>query len=278
VPSSTLAGQVAAVTGASRGIGRQVALRLAERGAAVAAIARASAALTGLPEEAARAGARLRAFAADVTLPAEVEEAFAAVDADLGAVTLAVACAGTAGPLGPLHLADPEAWWRTVEVDLRGTMLTARSAVGRMVWRRAGRFVTVYGNLGDRLGAHVSAFAAAKAGVARLTEVLAGELEDSGVLVFGVHPGFVRTPLTERLAWGAEGQAWLPRFGVGVEDRWGDGRPAAELIEAIALGRADALSGRILHVGDDLAELAERCWADQDLRRLRLRWDPPASG
>ena len=266
------------MTGASRGIGRQVALHLAERGAAVAAIARASAALTGLPEEAARVGGRLQVFGADVTGPAEVESAFAAVDAELGPVTLAVACAGTGGPLGPLHLADPEAWWRAVEVDLRGSMLTARSAVGRMVRSRAGRFVTVYGNLGDRLGVHVSAFAAAKAGVARLTEVLASEVEDSGVRVFGVHPGFVRTPLTERLAWGADGQAWLPRFGIGVEDRWGDGGPAAELVEAIALGRADALSGRVLHVGDDLAELAERCRVDQDLRRLRLRWDPPASG
>ena len=197
------------MTGASRGIGRQVALHLAERGAAVAAVARASGALTGLQEEAARAGGRLRAFAADVTAPAEVESAFAAVDADLGAV---------------------------------------------------------------------SAFAAAKAGVARLTEVLASEVEDSGVRVFGIHPGIVRTPLTERLAWGAEGRAWLPRFGDGVEDRWGDGRPAADLVEAIALGRADALSGRILHVGDDLAELAGRCRVDQDLRRLRLRWDPPAGG
>jgi NAD(P)-dependent dehydrogenase (short-subunit alcohol dehydrogenase family) len=175
-------------------------------------------------------------------------------------------------------LADPEVWWRAVEVDLRGSMLTARSAVGRMVRSRAGRFVMVYGNLGDRMGAYVSVFAAAKAGLARLTEVLAGEVADSGVRVFGVHPGFVRTPLTERLASGAEGKAWLPRFGNGVEDRCGDGRPAAELVEAIALGRADALSGRTLHVGDDLTELAERCQVDQDLRRLRPRWDPPTNG
>ncbi len=55
-------------------------------------------------------------------------------------------------------------------------------------------------------------------------------------------------------------------------------QPAAELVEAIALGAADALSGRILHAGDDLTELAQRCRVDQDLRRLRLRWDPPTSG
>lgn len=81
----------------------------------VATVARASGALTGLQEEAARAGGRLRAFAADVTVGAEVKGAFAAVDAGPGPVTLAVACTGTEGPLGPLHLADPEAWWRAVE-------------------------------------------------------------------------------------------------------------------------------------------------------------------
>jgi hypothetical protein len=61
------------------------------------------------------------------------------------------------------------------------------------------------------------------------------------------------------------------------ENRWGDGQQAADLVEAIALGCADELSGRILHVGDDLAELAERCRVDSDLRRLRLLRDPPAS-
>ena len=213
VRSSVLAGQVAVVTGASRGIGRRVALHLSEHGAAVAAVARTSVALTGLQDEVVRAGGRLRAFAADVTVAAEVAAAFAAADADLGPVTLAVACAGTEGPLGPLHLADPQAWWQAVEVDLRGSMLTARFALERMVESGHGRLVLVYGNLGDRLGTHVSAFAAAKAGVARLTEVLAGEVEDSGVRVLGIHPGLVRTPLTERLARGGEGRTWLPRFG-----------------------------------------------------------------
>lgn len=236
----------------------------------MAGVARSSGALAGLREAAEHEDLALLPVAADVTVPAEVEAAIEVVAAELGPVTFAVTCAGTAEVIGPAWEADPESWWRAVGVDLRGTMLTARSVLGRMLGRGAGRLVTVYGNLGDRQSSNVSAFAVAKAGIARLTEILAHEVDGTGVRVFGVHPGFVRTPMTERLAYSADGRTWLPRFGVGVEERWGGSQPAADLLEAIALGAADQLSGRILHVEDDLEELAERCRTDPDLRRLRL--------
>jgi len=128
----------------------------------------------------------------------------------------------------------------------------------------------VYGNLGDRQRGNVSAFAVAKAGIARLTESLACELAGTGLRAFAMHPGFVRTPMTERLAWSEQGRAWLPDFGEGAETRWGDGRAAADLVEAIAGGAADELTGRVLWAGDDLTALAARCRADPDYRRLRL--------
>jgi NAD(P)-dependent dehydrogenase (short-subunit alcohol dehydrogenase family) len=83
--------------------------------------------------------------------------------------------------LGPLWSADPDLWWQAVAVDLKGTMLTARAAVNRMLPRATGRLVTVYGNLGDRQMGNVSAFAVAKAGIARLTETLACELDGTGI-------------------------------------------------------------------------------------------------
>ena len=155
-------------------------------------------------------------------------------------------------------------------VDLLGTLIPAQSAIERMRAAGTGRLVTVYGNLGDRQLGNVSAFAVAKAGIARLTESLACELDGTGVQVFAFHPGFVRTPMTEMLAWGDQGRTWLPGFGQGVEQRWGDGRSAAELIAAIASGAADELTGRVLWAGDDLDALASRCRADPDYRRLRL--------
>ena len=268
--STPLTGQVAVVTGASSGIGKVIAVYLARQGAVVAGIARASPYLLSLPQEANGAAGRLLAVAADVTSADEVEAAFARVDDALGTPGLVIACAGTADAIGPLWLADPQQWWHAVAVDLRGTMLTAQCAVTRMLVAGRGRLVTIYGNLGDRQQGHVSAFAVAKAGIARLTESLACELADTEIRVLGVHPGFVRTPMTERLAHGAPGRTWLPGFAETADQRWGDGQPAAELMSAIALGAADHLTGRILHPRDDLAALTGQCQSQPDRRRLRL--------
>lgn len=269
--SSSLVGQVAVVTGASRGIGRAVAVHLAAAGAAVAGVARPSPALQDLAATGRRAGQRLIGVPADVRVPAEVEAAFAAAAAELGPPTLVVAAAGTADTLGPIAQADPNRWWQAVAVDLHGSLLTARAAARAMLPRRVGRIITVYGNLGDHGTAHLSAFAAAKAGIARLTETLATELAGSGVGAFCIHPGFARTPMTERLATGEAGRGWLPQFAATAADRWGSTQPAADLVEAIALGHADELAGRVLYAGDDLVELTRRCRTDPDLRRLRLQ-------
>jgi NAD(P)-dependent dehydrogenase (short-subunit alcohol dehydrogenase family) len=263
-----MAGQVAVVTGASRGIGRVLAVHLAGRGAAVAAIARRSADLDSLAGEA--ASGRMLQLAADVTSVDEVSSAFGAVTELLGTPTLVVTCAGTADVLGPAWAADPAQWWDAVGVDLLGTLITAGLAVRLMLPAGSGRIVTLYGNLGDRQRGNVSAFAVAKAGIARLAESLACELAGTGIGVFAMHPGFVRTPMTEMLAWSEPGRTWLPDFGSGAEKRWGDGQAAAELIEAIASGEADELTGRVLWAGDDLMSLAGRHAADPDFRRLRL--------
>ena len=131
----------------------------------------------------------------------------------VGGVAVVAIDARSIDALGPIATVDVERWWNAVTVDLRGTMLCARAAMSLMLDRGSGRIVTVYGNLGDDGREHVSAFAAAKAGIARFTETLATELDGTGVYAMCVHPGFVRTPMTEHRASGVEGQQWLPDFG-----------------------------------------------------------------
>lgn len=187
-------------------------------------------------------------------------------------MTAVITCAGSIDALGPVADVDPDLWWSAVTVDLRGTMLTARAAV-RAMTPGGGRIITVYGNLGDRGAPNLSAFAAAKAGVARFTETLANEVRNLGVTVVGMHPGFIRTPMTERLAWSDDGRRWLPSFAARAEQAWGSGETATRLLDKILSGAADELPGRVLHPADDLAELARLAATTEDFRRLRLHFE-----
>ena len=258
---------VAYITGASRGIGRLVASSLAESGARVVGFARPSEDLESLRD----LSAPVVPIAVDVSDPDSLSSAFAQAVAAVGPPTLLVTCAGSIDALGPIATIDVDRWWQAVTVDLRGTMLCAKAAVSLMAEHGVGRIVTVYGNLGDDGREHVSAFAAAKAAIARFTETLATELDGTGIVTICMHPGFVRTPMTEHLARSAEGQQWLPSFGERAEERWGDGTRAVELIQQIAAGSADRLAGRVIHVGDDLETLTNTCSVDPNERRLRLR-------
>ena len=275
--AAPLTGQVAVVTGASRGIGKAIAVHLARQGARVAGIARAGPDLGALPREADGAAGRLLAFAADVTSAGEVEAAFARVDADLGTPQLVVACAGTADVIGPLWLADPQQWWQAVAVDLRGTMLTAQCAISRMLAAGGGRLVTIYGNLGDRQQGYVSAFAVAKGrhrpadrGVAGLRTCL--RTQGPRARRASRLPCAPRN-LTRAAGLGRAGPC--PGCPASVNQPSGDGadaQPAADLITASspALGAADQLTGRILHPRDDLSALTRQCQSQPGRRRLRL--------
>lgn len=269
-PTAPLSGQVAFVTGGSRGIGHGIASRLVEDGARVGLLSRSAA----VEEAAAAFGEAALAFRGDVANPADIDAAVTQAEQRLGPIDLVVHNAGTANLIGPLWEADPEAWWDEVAGHLRGAMLTCRAVLPAMLRRGSGRIVLIYGNLGERADPWSSAYACGKAGLLRLVDQLAAELADRGVSVFGVHPGLVWTPMTAALAEDADKRQWLPRFHEWPRERFGSPDAAARLVARIACGEADGLSGLLLGAGEDLDALiadTERFRAEQR-RTLGVRW------
>ena len=194
-----LSGQVAIVTGASRGIGRAVAEALVAEGAAALIIARSPGPLAEAQRAlaVARNGVRVEALAGDVSDEAFVARAFQRAEERLGPVDLLVNNAGTLeiAPIAELTRAQFE---RTLEVNLVGAFLCAREAVRRMVPRARGRIVTVT-SISATLGTpKLSAYCASKWGLQGFVKSLAEELRGTGVLSMGVAPGSVDTDMLRR--------------------------------------------------------------------------------
>lgn len=272
-----LSGQVALVTGGSRGLGCAYAAALAAAGAAVAIVARSADQLAEAAETIA-AGGRVLAIPADVTAREEVEHVAAAVERELGPVDLLVNNAGVAEPLGPLWEADAEEWWRNVEINLRGAFLTCHRFLPGMIARDRGRIVNVASGSGISGIPYFSAYVTSKTALIRMTEVLAAELRGKGVALFAIEPGTVRTAMAEDVLRSERGRRWLPWL-QRIFDEGLDVTPerAAEMVLYLASGRADRLSGRFLNVLDDLEALVAAAdeIAATDLLTLRLRRAKP---
>jgi NAD(P)-dependent dehydrogenase (short-subunit alcohol dehydrogenase family) len=254
-----LQGQVAMVTGAGRGLGRATALALARAGARVGVVARSEAQLAETVRGVTEAGGEAWAVVADVSEAAAVERMAREVERALGPVDLLVNNAGTMGPLGPIWEADPGDWWHSIEVNLRGPYLCSRALLPGMLERRRGRIINVSTTAATVAVAHMGAYVIAKTALIRFTENLAAELLNSGVSVFAISPGTVRTAMSEYILESEAGKKWLPWFRK-LFDRGRDApaEKAAHLAVQLASGRADALSGRFIDVSDDLEKLLER--------------------
>lgn len=271
-----LAGQVAVVTGAGRGIGRAIAGACSDAGARVALVARSEEQLQAAAAEIREAGGTALPVTADVTERTSVEEMVRTVEAELGPVDLLVNNAGSFYALGPVWEVDPEKWWRDVTINLNGLFLCCHAVLPGMLQRGRGRILNMIGGGTGNPFPHGSGYASSKAAVMRLTECLAEELRqaEAAVAVFAMGPGLVRTALTEYQLESPEGKQWMSR----IERMFDEGRDvpperAAQLAVALASGRFDRLAGRCFGIGDNLEELLER--QDEIIRKdqktLRFR-------
>ncbi len=269
-----LVGQVAVVTGGGRGLGREIALRLAAEGAHVAVVARSAEQVRETVRLIEESGGRAIALTADVSDADTVQHMIAQVEDDAGPVDLLVNNAGVIVPLGPVWEVAPEDWWRLMEINLLGSFLCARAVLTSMTRRRHGRIVNVASGAGIESPPFLSSYVVSKAAVIRLSEALAMETEEHGVAVFAIDPGWMSTAMTEYLAHSEDGMRWTPsaRSMFGTEAHVDPSR-AADLVTKLASGQADVLTGRYLTVWDDLEDLQARAAQIKrdDLLRVRLR-------
>ncbi|MEV7781673.1 SDR family oxidoreductase [Kitasatospora sp. NPDC088351] len=261
--TGSLAGQVALVTGAGRGIGREIAIGLAAEGMAVGLVGRTHETLTETLKECARHGARGVAVTADVTRPGSVREAVRIVERDLGPIDLLINNAGQVDPSEvPIWETDANQWWQVVETNLRGPYNLLRCVLPGMVQRRGGRVINLNSGFALRPDGHYTAYATSKGALLQLSDNMADSLAEHQVVVLDISPGAVATDMT----------AGMPMFR--DTKTWGSIPYMVAVTVDAARGRFDALHGRFVHAGrDDLEELVHR--ADEireaDARTLRLR-------
>ena len=190
-----LAGRVALVTGASRGIGRAIAVRLAACGASVAGVARTLEGLEPTLKEIREAGGVAEGYAADVSSSADVQRVVDEVEAKFQRIDVLVNNAGVTRDGLVLRMED-NAWDEVIDTNLKGTFLFSR-AVGTIMMRaRFGRIINISSVSGLTGNAGQANYAASKAGVIGLSKSVARELASRGVTVNVVAPGFITTDMT----------------------------------------------------------------------------------
>jgi 3-oxoacyl-[acyl-carrier protein] reductase len=233
VPESPLAGQVALVTGASRGIGRAVAVALGSAGAAVAVAHGSGSDAAAVARDVEAAGSRAITVAADLrdeqaaaTLVPRTVDAFGRID-------IVVNNAGLTRDGLAVRMSDAD-WAAVIAVDLTAAFVICRAALRPMLRQRSGRIINISSVAGVTGNPGQANYSAAKAGLIGLTRALAKEIGERGITVNAVAPGFIDTDMTAALP-----EAVLAR--------------AIELVPAGRLGRPDEVAAAVLFLASPAA-------------------------
>ena len=193
----TLAGDVALVTGASRGIGRAIAARLAHLGAGVAICGRNAQALASVEAELTKSGSPVYAQIADVSLSGDVTALVEKTEATLGPISILVNNAGI-GLFGPTHEKNEDDWDRVLNTNLKSVFLVSRAVAPFMIQRGAGDIINISSLAGRNSFAGGGIYCASKWGLQGLSACMAEDLREHGIRVSVICPGSVATEFSPR--------------------------------------------------------------------------------
>jgi len=246
-----LAGRNAIVTGASLGLGAEIAEQFAAAGASLMLCARNAVELEAQRERlsASYPRSRIVIHRADVSSRSDVDALFAAATSSLGKLDIVVNNAGVYGPMGSIDTIDWDEWVQAIAINLNGLVYCSRKAVEAFKPQRYGKIINLSGGGATNPLPGISAYAASKAAVVRFTETLALEVKEFGIDVNAVAPGALATRLTDQLV-----AAGPERVGAGLHERMTKlqkegGTPldvGASLCVYLASAESDGLTGRLI--------------------------------
>jgi 3-oxoacyl-[acyl-carrier protein] reductase len=277
--SGALEGRAALITGGARGLGLEIARAYLREGARIVICSRSVAALAAAQEELVAAG-EVHAHAADVSVPEAAQELVAYAAETLGGLDILVNNAGIYGPKGAIDDVVWAQWVRAIEINLMGSVLPARFALGHLRQSERGKIVQLSGGGATSPLPMLSAYAASKAAIVRFAETLAHEVADDGIDVNAIAPGALNTTmLDEVLEAGPEavGEAFYAKA---VQQHENGGTPltrGADLAVYLGSRRSDGITGRLLSaVWDPWEELEQHAEALQESDIYTLRRIVPA--
>ncbi len=236
-------GQVALVTGASRGIGRAIALELAKLGMVVTGTATTDAGAVAIGETLVAVSAGSQGIKLDVNDGAGIDTAVDAIVKQHGGLHVVVNNAGITRDMLSMRLKDDD-WDAVIDTNLKAVFRVCRAVTRPMMKQRYGRIVNITSVVGASGNAGQANYAAAKAGVAGMTRSLARELGSRGVTVNCVAPGFIETDMTKSLT-EAQTTALMAQIPLG---RLGHASDIAHAVAFLASPQAGYITGSELHV------------------------------
>jgi 3-oxoacyl-[acyl-carrier protein] reductase len=237
-----LSGRVAVVTGAARGIGREIASRIASAGASLALFDVAEDAVAQTASELSRPGCSARGFRCDVSSLSEVETLGERVLAEFGRVDILVNNAGITRDRLLVRMTG-EDWSQVIAVNLTGAFNFTKVFAPAMLKQRSGCIVNIASVVGQMGNAGQANYAASKAGLIGLTKSLAREFAPRGVRVNAVAPGFIRTAMTDSLP--AETQAQMKQsIPLG---RFGETKDVADVVMFLVSDQAGYVTGQVIN-------------------------------
>ncbi len=240
-----LAGRVAVVTGGNGGIGRGIALALAEAGASVAVLGRNEEKNRRVLSELKAIGRASLAVKVDVTHRAELEPAFQKVESELGGVSILVNNAGNVSLSGGVLNEKPEDWDSVIETQLNAVFLLSKLAAKAMVTRKSGKIINIgsmYSYFGSGL---IPSYSAAKGAIVQLTKSMAIELAPHNIQVNAIAPGWIETEMTAPVKTMPLNDEILARTPAG---RWGQAEEVAGTAVYLASRASDFVTGTTIRV------------------------------